>query len=279
MLHVTYLVFCFILQFAYVQSQNSTCDRTCLESILNGYLEALVAHDPSRLSLSPDVIYVENSQYLTIGTGAWRTATELGTYRHVFADPLSGQIATITTLMENGIPVIYVVRLKSTLNKTLTEIETQITRDDEGARRYEKMKTPENIWLQTVPYEKRLSRDRLVEQTNKYYNGMERNDPQGDYSFFHKDCNRLEDGLQTTNQNNSDPYGHSNDTAFASLGCEAQFQTGFLGFVTKIRDRRYPIIDEERQSVFAITIFPSIAYRSSRWRDVPSTAFFEYLTV
>jgi hypothetical protein len=39
------------------------------------------------------------------------------------------------------------------------------------------------------------------------------------------------------------------------MGCEAQFQTGFLGFVTGIRNRRYPVIDEERQAVLAFAFF------------------------
>ena len=49
----------------------------------------------------------------------------------------------------------------------------------------------------------------------------------------------------------SEKYGHSNDEEFVTLSCRRQFQTGFLGFVTRIRDRRYAVIDEERQSIFA----------------------------
>ena len=79
---------------------------------------------------------------------------------------------------------------------------------------------------------------------------MQRNDPNGDYTFFHKDCNRIEHGRQTTNMPRSN-YGHSDNSDFVTLGCEAQFQTGFLGFVTRIRDRRYAVIDEERQTVLA----------------------------
>jgi hypothetical protein len=50
-------------------------------------------------------------------------------------------------------------------------------------------------------------------------------------------------------------YGHSDIPNFVTMGCEAQFQTGFLGFVTGIRDRRYPVIDEERQAVLAFAFF------------------------
>lgn len=249
-----------------VTAQNATFTRASLEATLDKYLNALVTHDPTKLTTSPSVTYVENSQFLKLGTGLWSIASSLGKYRHVFSDPVSQQVAAITTLKENDTPIIYVVRLKLANDGSINEIETQITRDATGAGRYENMTKPEDVWLQAVPSENRVSRAKLIEVTNKYYTGMERNDPRGNYSFFDKDCNRLEDGLQTTNQKNGDPYGHSNDTAFASLGCEAQFQTGFLGFVTKIRDRRYPVVDEERQAVLAITIFD----HNGTVRELPS---------
>ncbi|KAH7125608.1 hypothetical protein B0J11DRAFT_580147 [Dendryphion nanum] len=264
-----------------VKAANFT--REYLEGRIDEYLNALVAHNHSGLLTTPCVTYVENSQFIPIGTGEWKLASSLGAYRHTWSDPVSQQVATITTLKENGVSLIYIVRLKIENDGKISEIETQITRDSVGAGRYENMTTPEAVWLQPVPVEERISRAKLIEQTNKYYTGMERNDPKGDYSFFHKDCDRLEDGLKTTNQKNGDPYGHSNDTGFASLGCEAQFQTGFLGFVTKIRDRRYPVVDEERQAVFAITLFdhngtvrklPSVNGTSSPippYFDVPRT--------
>lgn len=218
------------------------------------------------------------------GNGAeWPIAGSLGRYRHVFADPESGQVAAITTVTENGVGVIYIVRLSVEEDGRISEIETQITRDAGGAAIYEKMGGPEAVWLEAVPVAQRISRAKLISQTNLYYSGMQNNDPKGNYSFFDKDCNRLEDGVQTTNIKTGDPYGHSNDTAFASLGCEAQFQTGFLGFVTKIRDRRYSVVDEERQAVLAITTLdhngtvrslPSVNGTSSpipAYFDVPRT--------
>jgi CBS domain-containing protein len=257
---------CLVLSIASGQAHNTTCDRQCLEDVVSQYLTALTAHDPSTLPTTADVKYVENSQILPLGTGEWNVAGALGKYRHVFADPKSRQVAAITTMTENGVGLIYVVRLKIEGDRSISEIETQITRDPLGYATYENMTEPEAVWLQTVPPEQRISREKLIAQTDKYYTGMQRNDPRGNYSFFDRDCNRLEDGRQTTNLRNGDPYGHSNDTAFASLGCEAQFRTGFLGFVTLIRDRRYPVVDEERQAVFAITILD----HNGTVRELPS---------
>jgi hypothetical protein len=271
-----------LLALVSAQAQNAPCDRACLEGLISNYLTALAAHDPGRLPVAPGVKYVENDQPLALGTGEWQVAGPAGKYRHVFADPQGGEVAAaITTILEHSTRVIYVVRLKMAHRK-ITEIETQITRDPVGAARYEKMGQPEAVWLQAVPPAQRISRARLIAQANKYYSGMERNNPAGDYSFFDKDCNRLEDALQTTNVKTGDAYGHSNDTAFASLGCQAQFQTGFLGFVTKIRERRF-LVDEERQAVLAFTTFdhngtvrtlPSVNGKSSpipAYFDVPRT--------
>ena len=271
-----------LLALGSAQARSGRCDRTCLEGMISVYLTALAAHDPARLPAAPGVKYAENDQPLPLGAGEWQIAGPPGKYRHVFADPQSGQVAAITTIAEHGVGAIYVVRLK-VQNGKIGEIETQISRDALGAARYEKMGQPEHVWLEAVPPDRRISRAMLIAETNKYYSGMERNDPKGDYSFFDKDCNRLEHATQTTNLKTAEAYGHSNDTAFSSLGCEAQFQTGFLGFVTKIRERRYPVVDEERQAVFAVTTFdhngtvrtlPSVNGKSSpipAYFDVPRT--------
>jgi|SRR5665213_848997 len=270
-----------LLALGSAQAQSGLCDRTCLEGVMSAYLTALAAHDPGRLPVAPGVKYAENDQPLPLGTGEWQIAGTPGKYRHVFSDPQTGQVAAIATITEHGVAAIYVVRLKVEHEK-ISEIETQITRDALGAARYEKMGEPEHVWLEAVPPAQRISRARLIAQSNKYYSGMERNDPKGDYSFFDKDCNRLEDALQTTNLKTKEAYGHSNDVEFSSLGCEAQFQTGFLGFVTKIRERRY-LVDEERQAVIAFTTFdhngtvrtlPSVNGKSSpipAYFDVPRT--------
>lgn len=277
-----FAVVCPLLMSSFVQAQNGACGRACLEGVMSSYLTALAAHDASKLPVTPNVKYVENDQVVALGKGEWQIAGAPGHYRHVFSDPQSGQVAAITTITEHGVGAIYVVRLKVE-NGKISEIETQISRDAVGAARYEKLGQPEAVWLQAVPPAQRVPRATLIAQANKYYTGMERNNPKGDYSFFDKDCNRLEDGLQTTNVKTGAAYGHSNDTDFASLTCEAQFQTGFLGFVTKIRERHYPVVDEERQAVLAITTFdhngtvrtlPSVNGKSSpipAYFDVPRT--------
>jgi hypothetical protein len=55
------------------------CNRACLEGLIDQYLAAVVAHDPSKLPLSEDVKYSENYQMLKVGDGFWKTASGSGT--------------------------------------------------------------------------------------------------------------------------------------------------------------------------------------------------------
>jgi hypothetical protein len=249
------------------------CERACLEGFVDAYLDALVAHDPTRLALADDVVFVENNQLLDVGQGTWRTITGLGTYRHYFADVAASQAGLIGIVEENGTKILYDLRL-AIENDRITEIEALAIRDPGAAQLYEERGQPHAKFLETIPPEQRLPREQLIATADRYLSGMQRNDPNGDYSFFHDDCDRWEHARQTTN-NDPAEYGHSTDTVFVTLGCREQFETGFLGFVTRIRDRRYIVVDEERQTVFAFAMLDhngtirSIPLRSGETFVVP----------
>jgi hypothetical protein len=235
-----------------VQPTPAPCDRPCLEGMIDQYLNALVKHDPAGLPLAENVVFVENNQRLQLGDGTWRTMTGMGKYRHYFADPPAGQAAVMTVMEENGAPILYDLRL-AIVDRKITEIEALVIRAGPGANVVEQLGQPWPEFLETVPPEQRVSRADLVATANKYLSGMENNNPAGDYSFFADDCDRLEHGLKTT-RNKPTAYGHSTDTEFVTMTCRQQFETGFLGFVTRIRDRRYVVVDEERQTVFGLVI-------------------------
>ena len=228
---------------------SASCDRSCLQSFVDQYLIALAAREPRHLPLARNVKFVENGQELQISEGTWKTVNGLGKYRHYFADPETGNVAAITVVEESGTPIIYDLRLKIEKEK-IAEIESMAIRDPSGAARYEKLGKPLPVFSEPVSEDKRLSREELIATANKYFSGMENNDPNGDYSFFADDCNRREHARQTTNMPPGD-YGHSTDADFVTMTCAEQFRTGFLGFVTRIRDRRFVVVDVERQSIFA----------------------------
>jgi hypothetical protein len=226
-------------------------DRAGLEAFVDIYLKAMLAKDVDALPLAGDVKFAEQGQVLDVGDGSFQTVDGLGAYRHLFADPLTGNVGMIGTVTEHGARAMLDLRLRIA-NGKIAEIETMIIRDPGGYVRYEEMGTPEATWLETVPEAERMSRDDMVRTVNRYFTAMVRNDGRADYTFFHPECDRMEHGLKTTNLKTKEAYGHSSDTDFRSMDARRQFAMGFLGFVTDIRDRRFLVLDEERQAALAM---------------------------
>ncbi|MFZ1992117.1 MAG: hypothetical protein WAW96_20365 [Alphaproteobacteria bacterium] len=225
--------------------------RAELEGFIDTYLKAMLAKDVAALPLARGAKFAEQGQVLDVGDGSFQTVDGLGTYRHLFADPVTGNVGMIGTVTEHGARAMLDLRLRAD-NGKIAEIETMIIRDPGGYVRYEEMGKPEPTWLETVPPAERMSREDMVRTVNKYFTAMVRNDARADYTFFHPLCDRMEHGLKTTNLKTKEAYGHSTDTDFRSMDARRQFGMGFLGFVTDIRDRRFLVLDEERQAVLAM---------------------------
>ena len=225
--------------------------RAGLEAVVDTYLKAMLAKDIAALPLAADIKFAENGQVLDFGDGSFQTIDGLGTYRHIFADPATGNVGVICTVTEHGARAMLDLRLRVADGK-IAEVETMIVRDPGGYVRYEEMGVPEQTWLDVVPEAERMSRADMVRTVNKYFTAMVRNDGRADYTFFHPECDRLEHALKTTNLKTKESYGHSTDTDFRSMDARRQFGMGFLGFVTDIRDRRFLVIDEARQAMLAM---------------------------
>jgi hypothetical protein len=145
--------------------------------------------------------------------------------------------------------VILALRLRIAGDRIL-EIETLVARDEKEALKLEALGAPHPLFSAAVPPESRMSRDQLIRVSNMYFVGLERNDGKGVYPFS-DDCNRLENGQQTTNRPSEQPQPFD----ASALGCKAQFETGFFRFVTRIRDRRFVVVDEERGLTLAFVFF------------------------
>jgi hypothetical protein len=283
-------------------AKSGPCDRECLESFADQYMDALIAHDPKRLPLSAKLKNTENGQRLDPGDGFWRTATAKGKYRLFVADPHSGEVALMTTMTEATVPVSVAIRLKID-NRQIAEIETFVVRTGlstgNGAVELEKLGSPNPLFLQTIPAAERASREDLIKTANLYFAALEKNDGKGNYSFFTDDCERLEDGQQTTHNANfrtgsgftagqGGPGGRGGSGGGkqaqpapapggfnpATLGCKEQFQSGYFRFVTRIRDRRFMAVDTERGLVFAFVFFDHAAgkYRNYAMADGTGTS-------
>jgi hypothetical protein len=229
------------------------CNRACLEGLATQYLAAVVAHNPKSLPLAADVKYTENDQVMDIGDGFWGTATQVGGYKHCFSDPVVEQIGCIVTMHEGDHMLIMGMRLRVQLGR-ITEVETSYYRQGGGGpSNITGMDTaqPEPIWFETIPPVQRVSREQLITTANMYFAGLENNDGKAVYPFA-DDCDRVENGIHTTNNPTISPTAPFN--AFA-MTCMQQFKSGYYAVVTRIHHRRYPLVDEERGVVWANVIF------------------------
>jgi len=228
---------------------NYDCDRACLNGFLDQLIAAMVAHDSSTLPLARDVKYTENGQVLRIGDGFWGTASGPPTYKIYADDPQAGQAMFMGVLPENGAPVIFCVRLKVELHR-IAEIEVIVSRKEGGSiARPENLVTPNPIFTEAVPPAQRRSRQNMIAIANSYFNAIEK----GHASFvpFDANCNRIESGVQTTNNSAL----ATNPDSVLGLGCADQIKTRNFQPDTLIRDRRFAVIDEERGLVFVLGFF------------------------
>ncbi len=233
----------------YDPSFNYDCDRACLNGFVDQFLAALVAHDVSHLPLGREMRYTENGQTLRIGDGFWGTASALPTYKIYADDPQAGEAMFMGVMQENGAPVIFCSRLKIELHK-ITEIEVVISRKEAGSlARPENLVQPNPIFADTVPAAQRRSRQNMIAIANSYFNAIERG--HASYVPFDANCNRIESGVQTTNN----AQLATQPGSVLGLGCEAQIKTKNFQPDTLIRDRRFAVVDEERGLVFVLGFF------------------------
>jgi hypothetical protein len=224
------------------------CDRACLEGFVDQYLKALVAKDPARLPLAARARFTENGQQLQLGDGLWGTIDALEDYQLIFADPRSGQVGFMGTIKESGRDQILGLRLKVAGGR-IQEIESLVVRPKTGYV----FGAPKDLRLQPIKVAaltpaQRRPRAELIRIANSYFEGLEQATEK--LTPFADDCQRIENGIVTAN--NPDP---APAMPMWHQGCHAQFATHFSQFITHIRDRRFPVVDEERGLVLALGFF------------------------
>ncbi len=222
-------------------ASNSKGSSEDLTAVMDQYLGLLVKNDPAGLPVAEDVKITENGYPIQLGNGLFQTAEEI-TYKQYMADPSVGQVMVFGVVKESVLLANFMVRLKVVKGK-ITEIETIVARKDESSfASPEDLKEPRPIYARVLPESERSPRDVLIKIANSYFEGIEKNT--GEIVPFHKDCNRYENGTQTTN----------NPSTIAT-GCKEQFDNKVYSYITKVRNRRFLMADEEKGLVFGIFTF------------------------
>ena len=230
-----------------------SCDRACLIGFGRRYLAALVARDPAAVPAAAGLVFTENDVAMPLGTGLWRTVTGIAPAGLEVADATTGQAAWFGVVRENGAPAYLGLRLHVAGGR-IDEVETVVVRKEGLPLPFG---DPDKVahdpaFQEVLPPEQRRPRERLVAVAQSYFNTVELNDGQV-FAPFDPDCGRLENGISTTSGATA-PGGAGNAVAIAA-GCEAQFRLGIYRINKRVRERRFPLVDEERGIVVATGFF------------------------
>jgi hypothetical protein len=249
-------------------SRQAACDRDCLRSMLDGYLDAVVAHDPGKALLVTGFRQTENAVNVAPGRGMWQSVTALGKVQRKYLDPVSGQAGYYGTVMEGAETAIVTIRLRVE-NRALTEAEWYIARANDpgmsGPRQPDR--PPANLhnpaYLEqnpppqrVVPTGERADRAALMRIVDSYFDAITSHDRS--IALVHEGCGRAENGSPAPagaflpQAVSASPPAQSTQPGVGSRDCVAGLENFNLSMVAA---RRIPLVDEEAQVVLAHGVF------------------------
>ncbi|ATE65707.1 hypothetical protein [Rhizorhabdus dicambivorans] len=268
-----------------VKALRSTCTSDCLTGLMNGYLDAMIAHDVGRLNLATHVKFTENGVVLPIGAAAlWQTASGLGKFKQYVVDVPGQSIAFLGTIGERKGEVVVSIRLK-VKGTVIQEAEQMVMRTPEAAALWD-TRAPGELraasaakWNDIVPDAKRTSREQMMAIADSYFSTLQLG--ASTPVPFARDCYRIEHGRFTAGTPSSGPDAPGNAPQIPGLGPPRAAQAGPAGQTespgqvsfsskscgdgifrnptfrvnTEIRDRRYLAVDEEKGIVYAVAMF------------------------
>jgi hypothetical protein len=232
---------------------SAACDQACLTGFMDQYLAALEKHDPSGLPVASSAKMTENTKPIRLREGVWKTMKYMQFQGETISDPTTGEVVYFGAIREDFVSPL-VVRLKIA-DRKITEIETIVAHGtDPKMPPQDGFEVTPDLQLlaaikpfleDVVPASKRSSRSQMIADANAYFDGIEH---QPGHVPFAPDCNRIENGQLTTNN-------PTNTEGLPPLGCQQQFQAKLFTYIPRIRDRRFPVVDEARGLVVAMGVF------------------------
>jgi hypothetical protein len=231
----------------------AACDRGCLSAIADKYVDALLKHDPSVVPIASEAKLTENTKQVALGDGLWKTIKFIKFRGETVADPSTGQLTVWDGVQEDHVSLA-MIRMR-VANGKITEVETIVAHgsDPQTTVRNGFEVLPDLQLLAAikpfleneVPAAQRASREELLAAANSYFDGIEH---QPGHVPFAPGCNRIENGQLTTNN-------PTNSEGLPPQGCQEQFQSKIFSYVPRVRDRRFPVVDEARGLVVAQVVF------------------------
>jgi hypothetical protein len=187
----------FLACFSQGSAAAENCDRACLTNLLNQYIEGVVAHDSSKLPLTDDVRFTEDSKALKLGEGLWKTVTAKGTFRHDYLDTKKQVAATHVQFLE-GKDNVLLSALLHVQDKKITGIETLVQRVTPESRfQPTELGKPVRGMNDPVPAGKKQSRESMIKIALTYPEGLRVGSFTDGGTPFAPETYRVENGVIT----------------------------------------------------------------------------------
>jgi len=217
------------------------CDRACVIKKVDGYVAALMAHDPKSITFADGVRSMENGKEVKIGEGVWTSITEKGNYQQTFVDDGLTSAVHFGAFKEGGEPLLLAIRF-AFKDGAIAELETMTSRFDQRNRVISRhqLTEPNPVYEMVAPKEKQLSRDKLVAAGHAYFDGIAQSTDEG--VPMHPECNRRENGVLLLKNDNP-----------TTEPCPIGFHR--FNYITDVRDRRVAVVDTQRNLVLIWAFF------------------------
>ena len=176
------------------------CDRACLTGMMTQFIEAVVAHDPSMLSLADDVRYTEDSRYAELGEGIWQSVTANGGFRQDYIDTRKQIVASHVLFHEGDTQALFSVLLY-VADLEITGIETLIQRvGPDGRFQPTELGAPIRGMNDPVRDGMKNSREEMVRIALSYPEGLRIGNFTDGSTPFADEAYRVENGVITADQ-------------------------------------------------------------------------------
>jgi hypothetical protein len=168
--------------------------------MMTQFIDALVAHDPSKLPLADNVRYTEDSRVAQLGRGLWQSVTAKGGFRQDYIDTQRQVAGAHILLREGGTQVLYSALLHVS-NRKITGIETLVQRVEPGGRfQPTELGAPIRGMNDPVPAGKKNTREEMVRIALTYPEGLRIGNFTDGNTPFADEAYRVENGVITADQ-------------------------------------------------------------------------------
>jgi len=237
-------------------------------------LDAIINDCPCDLPLAEDARYTENGVLVKPGAGGlWKTIKGMRDYSIHLADPETRQGGWFGALNENGLFAAVAMRIR-VKDGYINEIETLIARPEALGRRGE-LKAATNTMFQ-APYLADVDQDAFEEvpavlrntakgtraditrALENYQRAVVQRDPA--LAGFTPACLRRENGINACNNPNGPQINPDRaDLRFYAGDLATEIKRGYLAQLTRLRERRTWVVDEQQGLALDLTAFDNAA--------------------